>query len=98
MTPGIKIEFEIEQIRTYAVRAMNDHLDELKQHVEEEMDKAVKQFDFHSVVSHCVRQAVNDAVRDSVNRFFLYGGGKKAISDSVQAALADALDNKGKGE
>lgn len=94
MIPLVRIGFEIEGIRQYAVSALDDHLGEIKAHVNSEMERAVSGYDFAAEVKEAVGSALDNAVKDEVRNFFSYGKGSDVIRAAVRQVSAAAMADK----
>ena len=77
------IKLEIEGMKYSIVHALNTHHADIEKHVEEVLQQVIEKFDYTAVVEEIAKNAIEKAVKSSVETFFLYGEGRKVIDAMV---------------
>lgn len=81
-TPIIRLE--LEQMKQSMMVALGNYHDDITANVDEQLTRAIKNFDWEAAVS----RAASDAIRKAVDDYFKWGEGHTII----HTAVGDALD------
>lgn len=93
--PVIKIE--LEQMRQAIVHQFGKHTEEVQKAVNEELKKAVENFDFATEVQKIAKQVITEAINNSIRDYFSYGrDGKLLIDLTIKQALENLVKDQEK--
>src|SRR3972149_8476981 len=85
------IRRDLENMKYPIVTALGRHSHEIERHGEEQLQAVVDSFDFEAVVRGKAEAAIGEAIRLSIDAYFKYGEGHKAIDQAIQAAISDIV-------
>ena len=83
-----KIRIEVENMKYQIIHAFAAHNDEIEKAVNEELTKAVQNYPFSEKISQVVNSVIADVITETIKDYFVYGEGRKEISDGIQQLMS----------
>lgn len=81
------VSLEVQGMRASIKKAFLDHVEELSSEIQQAVDLACTPENVKRVVAVEVARAVDEAVREEVERFYKEGPGRRAVRDAVSEKL-----------
>jgi hypothetical protein len=84
------IKLEVEGMKYDIQAALSQHQTKMDDYIQLALDEYCNESNLYAVVRDATRKALDQAIKNEVNRFFEYGEGYQAIHDAVKIGLAAA--------
>jgi hypothetical protein len=86
--PGMPIiKLELRDMKYNVMHAFNCHTEEIKAEIEKQMEVVINNFPFAEEIKRMTHRVISEAIQISLESYFKYGEGKKAISDMMDSSL-----------
>ena len=82
------VKIELNGMRETIVHAFTTHELEIATNIDQQLKKAIEEFDYEGIVHKVAMEVLTDTVTRSIKAYFTYGEGYKVIEAVVQATLA----------
>jgi len=82
------IKIEIDQMKHTILHHFNSYQKNISDYVKEQIESAVKNYDFEGEVKQAVYQVISRSLED----YFKWGDGNKLISNALNEALSKAFN------
>lgn len=84
------IKIELEQMRQSIMHQFGKHTEEVQKAVNEELKKAVENFDYATEVQKIAHQVITETIHNSIKNYFQYSRNGQLLIDLT---IKQALDN-----
>lgn len=84
------IRLDLEHMRYSVIHALGVHNREIEKYVSDELARQIEAFDYEASLKRYVDAAIERAVKQSVEDFFLSGGGSATVYEAVKQQLTKA--------
>lgn len=81
------ITLEIAGMRSQMKIALSQHAVQMDKNVQEAIDAYCTSENLAHIVKTAARQALDQAIREEVDKFFRYGDGHKAVATAVKESI-----------
>lgn len=95
MLNTLRVDLKLENLQQNILMAFHDCQLELNEMVKVEVLRACNTEQLKYQVEVATRQAVEHAIKDSINNYFRYGEGKSFIKQAAEKRLAEIIDDMG---
>ncbi len=85
------IRLELEGMRMTFCRALTEYHASIDASVQDAVERFCRPENISRIVNSSADKAMEEAIRASVDDFFRYGDGRKAIQDAVRARLGEQV-------
>lgn len=83
-----RIKIEVENMKYQIIHAFASHNDEIEKAVDRELTKAIANYPFSKQVSQLANDIIARAIKAALEEFFLYGEGRKEISEGIEKLMS----------
>ena len=82
-----QIRLEVERMRHSVIHAFSAHTEDVKHAVEQELERAVNEFNFEAAVRRECNRVLNDVIAQTIKKFFTFGEGREAVEGAVYKSI-----------
>jgi hypothetical protein len=84
------IRLELDRMKYSIIAALNQHVLNIDDQVQKSIDQFATEENLGNIIQKIVREEINSAVTEEVQRFFRYSGlGRAAIREAVEQHMND---------
>lgn len=91
---NFRIDLKLDGLEYHFMRVLEDQQDDLRNTIECELSRQIASFNFADAVKQATEDAIKRSVSESVDQFFRFRQGRKAIDKAVQQALLRVTDEE----
>lgn len=93
-TPLPIIRFEVEGIRRTLLVALTEYQAQMDADLQAAVEEFCKPENLNKVIQGLAMKAIETSLRDEVDNFFRFGGGRKVIAEAVQNRLLKNIETE----